>query len=61
MVVMIDLHAADIDELRTTFARLFETAQSVVQIGGEKRRPLEVEGEGLQRSPPPGFRHADRI
>ncbi len=36
MEVMIDLHAADIDEPRTALARLFETEQSFTQIGGEK-------------------------
>jgi hypothetical protein len=44
--VMIDLHAADIDERRTAFARLVETAQSFTQIGGTGAKIARQPGHG---------------
>jgi hypothetical protein len=55
--VMIDLQAADIDERRTAFARLVETAQSFTQIGGTgaknspPTRPWRIRKHQLRQAP----------
>ena len=61
MEMMIDLHAADVDQPGTAFPRFFEAAQGFIQTRSEKSGAMKIEREGLQRSPLPGFGQTDRI
>jgi hypothetical protein len=46
MEMMIDLHAADVDQPGATFLRLFEAVQGFIQIRGEKSGPWSLSAKG---------------
>lgn len=61
MEMLIDLHAAHIDQNRAVFSGVLESLQGVLQSVEIMRLALDVHGEGLQASLPSGLRQADRV
>lgn len=61
VIVVIDLHATQIDEFGALPARIFEDLKRVLARGREDRLALDVEGPGLKRSALAGLRQSHRI
>lgn len=61
MIMLVDLHAADIDEPRTTLPCRLESLQGLIARHGEDSPSLDVERIGLERSLSARFRQADGI
>jgi len=61
VIVVIDLHAAEIDQFDATAARTVDRPNGVVQRAGKYRLAFDVERVGLQTSFSPGFCKANGI
>ncbi|PHK46170.1 hypothetical protein VF13_11990 [Nostoc linckia z16] len=61
VVVMVDLHAADVDQLLALGARGVELVQCLLLASAEEGAPMDVERVGLQRITPAAFGQTDRI
>ncbi len=54
--MVIDLHAADIDELRALLTRLLEVRHRIANIGCEDAFAFDIERKGMQRPFATGLR-----
>lgn len=61
MVVVVDLHAAEVDQLDALAARVLEGGTRLRRRTGEDGLAGDVEGIGLQATPDAGFRQTDRV
>lgn len=59
--MVVDLHAADVDELGAGFARLLEFQQGFLQSLRKVGWPFDIERIGVQRAAPPGLGQRDGI